>query len=262
MNIKKILRQLKELKKLGVVGIKKSLEDEGASFKEIIIMRKITKKTNLKLNVKIGGCEAKNDIYFCKDIKTDSIVAPMVESSYALKKFLQISKMGPKIPLLINVETITAIQNLSSMINNKKEFKNLSGIVLGRSDLAGSLGLEKKDVNSKKIFNLLLKVFKKIKRQKKGNFIIKMGGSLTRESHDFIAKLYEKKLLDSIETRNVEIRLNKKILSNLENIIEKAFKFEIEWLKEKLNLIKSKNRNQLKYSQDNLRIMEIKKRGK
>ena len=43
MNIKKILRQLKELKKLGVVGIKKSLEDEGASFKEIIIMRKITK---------------------------------------------------------------------------------------------------------------------------------------------------------------------------------------------------------------------------
>ena len=52
-------------------------------------MRKITKQVGLKLNIKIGGCEAKNDIFFCTSTKVDGIVAPMVESEYALKKFIQ-----------------------------------------------------------------------------------------------------------------------------------------------------------------------------
>ena len=166
MNNSKLLKKLHYLKSLGVVGVKQSLEDEGASFEEIIIMRKITRKAGLNLNVKIGGCEAKNDIYFCKGIKTDSIVAPMVESIYALKKFLQISKIGKKIPLLINIETITAIRNLDIFIKNN-DLGSLSGIVLGRSDLAGSLGLEKKDVNKKKIFKIVFDAFRKIKRKKK-----------------------------------------------------------------------------------------------
>jgi len=62
--MKKISAILKNLKNLGVSGVKQSLEDEGASFDDIRIMRKITKELKLKLNVKIGGCEAKNDIFF------------------------------------------------------------------------------------------------------------------------------------------------------------------------------------------------------
>ena len=44
MNNSKLLKKLHYLKSLGVVGVKQSLEDEGASFEEIIIMRKITRK--------------------------------------------------------------------------------------------------------------------------------------------------------------------------------------------------------------------------
>ena len=72
-----------------MTGIKQSLEDEGASFNGIKIMKKITSAAKVDLNVKIGGCEAKNDIFICKKIKTNSIVAPMVESEYALRKFIQ-----------------------------------------------------------------------------------------------------------------------------------------------------------------------------
>ena len=72
-----------------MTGIKQSLEDEGASFNDIKIMKKITSAAKVDLNVKIGGCEAKNDIFFRKKIKTNSIVAPMVESEYALRKFIQ-----------------------------------------------------------------------------------------------------------------------------------------------------------------------------
>ena len=82
-------RATKLLKKLGATGVKQSLEDEGVSFQDIKIMRVLTNKIKLKLNVKVGGCEAKNDIIFCTTIKADGIVAPMIESSYALKKFIQ-----------------------------------------------------------------------------------------------------------------------------------------------------------------------------
>ena len=61
-------------------------------------MKKITKKAKLQLNVKIGGCEAKNDIYFCEWLKVNSMVAPMVEFHTLLRKFLQtISRKTNKI---------------------------------------------------------------------------------------------------------------------------------------------------------------------
>ena len=45
----KFIKILKKLKKLGAVGVKQSLEDEGASFNDIRTMRNITKRLKLKL---------------------------------------------------------------------------------------------------------------------------------------------------------------------------------------------------------------------
>ena len=94
--MKKIINYLKKLKKQNIVAVKQSLEDEGASFEELTLMRQITKKASLKHNVKVGGCEAKTDIYFCEKLGVDGIVAPMVESNYALRKFMQIISKNKK----------------------------------------------------------------------------------------------------------------------------------------------------------------------
>ena len=94
--MKKINKILSQLKLMGVSAVKQSTEDEGSSFNDILLMRKITKKNRIKLNIKIGGCEAKNDIFFCKRAKVDSIVAPMVETEYALRKFID-SAMNKKV---------------------------------------------------------------------------------------------------------------------------------------------------------------------
>ena len=110
MKIQNIILILKKLKKKGAIAIKQSFEDEGASFEEIKIMRKITKKVNLKQNIKIGGCEAKNDINFCSKLKVDGIVAPMVESRYALDKFFQSIPKNNLSKLYVNIETITALR--------------------------------------------------------------------------------------------------------------------------------------------------------
>ena len=255
--MKKLLKKLKILKRHNVVGIKQSLEDEGATFEDLKLMRIITNKTNLNLNVKIGGCEAKNDIFFCKKIKTNSIVAPMIESEYALKKFIQCAGKNKKNKLFFNLETNLSLVNLSKIMKSK-EFKLLDGVVIGRSDLAGSLSLSKKDVNKKIIFMKVFNAFKQIKSKKK-KMIFKMGGSVTPLSKDFINKLYKKKLLHNIETRNVEVKLSKTVISNLDNIIPLILDFELEWLKFKMNRNEIK-KNKLLYIDYSNRVKEIEKR--
>tara|TARA_Y100000389_G_scaffold183385_1_gene200815 strand:- start:3547 stop:4323 length:777 start_codon:yes stop_codon:yes gene_type:complete len=250
-----LIYRLKILKKLGAVAIKQSLEDEGASFEDLIFMRKLTKKLNLKLNVKIGGCEAKNDVFFCNSISVNGIVAPMVESEYALKKFIQTVPSSFKGDLYVNLESKNAISNLNKILN-LNEFRKLKGVVIGRSDLAGSFNLPKTEVDSKKIYNLMQLNLKKIKKKKK---LIKMGGSITKNSKNFISMLFKKKLIDRVETRNIELKLNNKMLNNFDKTIALIFSFETDWLRykyEKFKLNKIVKKSILK------RISEIDKREK
>ena len=257
--MKKLIKKLIEIKKFGVTAIKQSFEDEGASFHDVLVMRKITSAAKVELNVKIGGCEAKNDIIFCRKIGVDSIVAPMVESSYAIKKFIQCFDKRNRHSLFVNLETDLALKRLSKIIKSPS-FKMLKGIVIGRSDVAGSLGMTKADVNSKKIYSKVYNSFKKIKYQNK-KLVFKMGGSITPSSKNFIKKLYSKKLLHRIETRNVEILLSKKSIENLKQIILKAFEFEIDWLIYKKNSNITK-KNRLLFLEYTKRIKEIKERFK
>ena len=68
----------------------------------------------------------------------------------------------------------------------------------------------------------------------------------------------KKKLIDRVETRNIEIKLSKKVLEDFEEIISSVFKFELEWLKYKQILQKKRK---FKLKNDNLeRIKVLQKR--
>ena len=56
--------------------------------------------------------------------------------------------------------------------------------------------------------------------------------------YEIIEDLYNKGLLNYIETRNIEIKLSRKTLNNLDNIISRGFHFEKEWLKKRAQFIK------------------------
>ncbi len=255
--MKKISTILKDLKKLGVSGVKQSTEDEGSSFDDILLMRKITKRIGVNLNVKVGGCEAKNDIFFCKRAKVNGIVAPMVESKYALKKFIQCAGRNKKNLLFMNFETNLAVRNLKSIVSSEY-FKFIDGVIVGRSDLAGSMDKKKNYVNSKQIFKIAENCYKQIIKVVDRKIILKMGGSITPESKIFISKLYYKNLLDFIETRNIEIKLSDKSINNLDKIILKAFEFEIELLKIRVKTIQK--HDPLLAKEYKKRIVEINKR--
>ncbi len=68
-----------------------------------------------------------------------------------------------------------------------------------------------------------------------------MGGSVTQKSGKFISELFYRKLIDRIETRNIEIKLNNSTLEKLNIIIPLIFKYEIEWLKFKNKKFKLDN---------------------
>ena len=81
-----LINELKKLSNKGVVGVKQSFEDEGVLFDDVVKIKRMCDSSNIFLSIKIGGCEAISDINNCLLLDTDKIVAPMVESEFALQK--------------------------------------------------------------------------------------------------------------------------------------------------------------------------------
>ena len=214
---------IKQLIPYGMLGIKTSFEDEGQDFRKIIKLRFLTAKNNLKLVIKIGGCEAKTDIILSESLSCDEIIAPMVESKYSVKKF---KKCDTHLTKGINLETITACNNIDDII---KECDGINSFVIGRVDLVGSLDKDRGVINSKEIYNICFAIFTKL-RKKYGNSIkIGMGGSINKNSLNFIKDLYDNGLLDYVETRFIIFDV-KSLLENYNKGIYAANVFEVEWL--------------------------------
>tara|TARA_B100001059_G_C17811047_1_gene572273 strand:- start:1283 stop:2026 length:744 start_codon:yes stop_codon:yes gene_type:complete len=222
--MQELVKCLKNFKTQNLVGIKQSFEDEGVLLEDVLIIRQLTKLNQLKLTVKIGGCEAKSDIYNCVNMDVNGIVAPMIETEFALQKFIESISDSNKCKLYINIESETGYKNIDKILKSPSA-KMLSGIVIGRSDLVKSLGYDKSNVNSNFVYNMAEEIFKKAK-----SFGLEtlMGGNISTKSIDFITKLTNLKILDYVETRNVIILL--KDISDLNESIKSAIEFESIWL--------------------------------
>jgi hypothetical protein len=241
---------LNKLKENGCSGIKISFEDEGALLNEIISMRYLTSTVGVELSVKIGGSESKRDIVDCTDINCNSIVAPMIESSFSLKKFLnslkQYNYLGKK---GFNLETITSYNNLNEL---SQDFTNIDFVTVGRVDFVGSLNKDRSYVNSEEISNFVVNVFKKAREH---NIQCYLGGAITIESKSFINNLIEQKLLDKFETRYVIFDTSKININELEKLIYHANVFEVEWLKyvsSKYSLYANKDKPRIKMIEERI----------
>tara|TARA_R110000744_G_scaffold58232_1_gene121520 strand:+ start:5747 stop:6544 length:798 start_codon:yes stop_codon:yes gene_type:complete len=215
----------------GLVGIKTSFEDEGATFNEVLRLKEICNQANTKITLKVGGPEAIRDLKDSTIIGVKGIVAPMIESEFGLKKFIQASKQYipedilSSINLNINVETITSIHNVEAMLNTE-ESKDLYGVTVGRVDLVSSMGKNRGYTNSEEVYKLTHKVFSKVKEK---GLKACLGGAISIDSLDFLKKLHSGGLLDKFETRYAMFDPSI-ALKNLSRALSKAQMFEYEWL--------------------------------
>lgn len=230
MDTNYLVDQLRALNvKYNVVGVKQSFEDEGVLVSDVITMRRLTDIAGMQLSIKIGGCEALSDIHNCVRIGSDKIVAPMIETEFALQKFIESVADIKNIKFYINIESRMAIEQLDKILESPSS-KLLSGIVIGRSDLTKSYGLSKSNTDSKEIYNIIYQALQKIKSY---NITTLMGGNLSLKSIEFIQLLHSQQLLDYIETRNLILKLTNDNVHILDNAVEELLIFESNWLKYK-----------------------------
>ena len=186
-----------------------------------------------KLFVKIGGVEALNDIYNCLELCVDGIIAPMVETKFGAKKFIDIVdklQLKKKAHLSINIETKSGLNNLKDILQIASG--KIHNITVGRSDLSASYF-------NKNIFPNSDFIFKKIKyiskSAKKYNLTTTVGGSVNADT----IKKYSKeknisKILNKIETRKVMLPTN--IFLNKKSALNNSLKFEEIYIMQKKEL--------------------------
>ncbi|MBT3261546.1 citrate lyase beta subunit [bacterium] len=232
---KRMVEALKDLKENHcVIGIKAEFEAEGTRMEEALRLKEVVTRAGLDLTIKIGGCEALKDMYDARAIGVSRIVAPMIESAYAVKKFLKSAKLAfpadeiAEVDLLINVETEQGYKNFDEMLA-LPEIKQLTGIVLGRVDMTGSLGLSRENINSPQIFEIANNLMSKAQANSLEGVI---GGGVSKESLPFFREL-PKGSLHHYETRKVIFKCPEALNANADKGILKAVGFELMWLKNK-----------------------------
>ena len=233
---RKMLDTLKDLRENHhVVGIKAEFEAEGTRMEEALRLKEVVTKAGLDLFIKIGGCEAIKDMFDARTIGVKGIVGPMIETDYAMTKYVKATRFvfpqeeREEMEFLINVETKTGAEHLDAMMA-RPEFKEVSGVVLGRVDMTGSMGLTREDINSEVIFDIAHTLCEKTQQAGKKMII---GGGVSAHSLPFFKRLPAGSLT-RFETRKIIFDAQAALQDpHADKGILKAVGFELMWLKNK-----------------------------
>ena len=217
----------------GVVAVKAEFEAEGTRPDEFLRLTEIANKAGLDIALKIGGCEAVSDLLASKLYGVNYIIAPMVETPYALKKYVE-SKLkvynsdeALDTKFLFNLETEYTLKNFEDMAPIAKS-SNL-GVVFGRVDFTLSRNLPRGSVNEDQITQAVLSVAEVCAKQ---DIELVVGGSVSVDAIEQL-KAFRAVRLDRFETRKVIFDGAAATASNLRQGILNAVDFELTWLKNK-----------------------------
>lgn len=217
--------RLKKLKaEHHVVALKTGTEVEDMDFGEIEVMRKISSERGqaiMPLVVKIGGVEARRDMRDCLAIGVDVMLAPMVETVYALVNFVETAKAlmqetGRQANLAINLETSTAVKNLDAMIATNA-FQALSQVTIGRGDLSKSMHLS---VDDEEVLTATRNVLTKLARQKK---LTSVGGGLSVHNIEHMSEVLPS---DRFNTRHIAFENSEAFARNASRHLSEGLYFE------------------------------------
>jgi hypothetical protein len=220
-----VLRALREHH--GVTAVKVNMEAEGIRLEEMLRTKDITLNAGVELTVKIGGCEAVTDLRLARMYGVNTVMGPMIESPFALEKYLAMvaseysAEELEDLKVVINIETVDGYEKFDQILG-VPNIDLLTGIVLGRTDLAAALNI--KDVNAPEVMKLTQGLFSQARPR---GLTCIVGGGMTVKSIPFLGAL--KGLLTGFETRKVVFSDYGRAEATMADGIPLALKFEYHW---------------------------------
>ena len=239
-NIRSIISYLKLN---GLTGLKIEFEAEGLPYDVSVFHALIAKENNLLLTVKLGGCDARNDMNEALTLMPDFIVAPVIESDFACKKFICLISdynklkmlFSPNCKFLINIESKTSIDNINQILPLLGA--DIKGIVFGRMDTSFSLGNGRSEVDSEQILSIANQL---VDLAKKESIDLNIGGGISKKSISFLKTIYQRFPQISIETRKCIFQFDS-IDDIKPEVLVAALKLELELLDLQSEILQASN---------------------
>lgn len=201
-------------------SLKGEFEAEGLSREELAVEVAWAARRSVDYLCKIGGCEATSDLLFLERLGVTSVVAPMIESAFAMSKYMDALPGDHFHHVGVTIETADAVARIEAILNAGRRLTN---VTLGRSDLTASFGGS--GVDGDETMAMVRSVAKAARAR---GLEVTMGGGVNARTRDLLRGDAElASLLACVETRKVVIP----VPAFLEDgVLERAIGIELDLL--------------------------------